>query len=63
MVWLLPGADASRISIVMILTYTVGLSSLNHVVAGSTTLFYLIASGSLSFDFVPFGLFAADTTR
>jgi formate-nitrite transporter family protein len=48
MVWLLPGADASRISIVIILTYIVGLGSLNHVVAGSTTLFYLIASGSLS---------------
>ena len=63
MVWLLPGADASRISIVIILTYIVGLGGLNHVVAGSTTLFYLIASGSLSLEFVPVGLFAADTTR
>jgi formate/nitrite transporter FocA (FNT family) len=37
MVWLLPGADASRISIVIILTHIVGLGSLNHAVAGSTT--------------------------
>jgi formate/nitrite transporter FocA (FNT family) len=48
MVWLLPGADTSRISIVIILTYIVGLGGLNHVIAGSTTLFYLITSGTLS---------------
>ncbi|MGB2665626.1 MAG: hypothetical protein WAK48_16615, partial [Candidatus Acidiferrum sp.] len=33
---------------IIILTYIVGLGGLNHVVAGSTTLFFLIASGSLS---------------
>jgi formate/nitrite transporter FocA (FNT family) len=48
MVWLLPGADASRISIIIIITYLVGLGHLNHVVAGSTTVFFLVVSGSLS---------------
>jgi formate/nitrite transporter FocA (FNT family) len=47
MVWLLPVAETSRISIIIIITYLVGVGNLNHVVAGSTTLFYLVASGSL----------------
>jgi formate-nitrite transporter family protein len=50
MVWLLPAADSSRVSIIIILTYIVGLGGLNHVIAGSTTLFYLIANGSLSLN-------------
>jgi formate/nitrite transporter FocA (FNT family) len=49
MVWLLPGADTSRIPIIIIVTYLVGLGNLNHIIAGSTTLFYLCATGSLSF--------------
>jgi formate/nitrite transporter FocA (FNT family) len=48
MVWLLPVAETSRISIIIIITYLVGIGNLNHIVAGSTTLFYLVASGSLS---------------
>jgi formate-nitrite transporter family protein len=48
MVWLLPAAETSRISIIIIVTYLVGVGNLNHIVAGSTTLFYLVASGSLS---------------
>ena len=50
MVWLLPAADASRISIIIILTYLVGLGNLNHVVAGSTTLFYLVVTGVIPFS-------------
>jgi formate-nitrite transporter family protein len=48
MVWLLPGADTSRIPIIIIITYLVGLGNLNHVIAGSTTQFYLCATGALS---------------
>jgi formate/nitrite transporter FocA (FNT family) len=48
MVWLLPGADASRISIIIIVTYLVGLGGLNHIVAGSTTIFFLVTSGTVS---------------
>lgn len=49
MVWLLPGADTSRIPIIIIITYMVGLGNLNHIIAGSTTQFYLLATGALSF--------------
>lgn len=44
MVWLLPGAESSRIAIVIIITYLVGISGFNHVIAGSTTMFFLIVT-------------------
>ncbi len=47
MVWLLPGADSSRVSIIIILTYVIGLGGFNHIVAGSTTVFYLVVKDSL----------------
>jgi formate/nitrite transporter FocA (FNT family) len=48
MVWLLPGAEASRVVVVIIITYLVGLASLNHILAGSTTMFYLVATHEMS---------------
>lgn len=48
MVWLLPGADSARVSIIIILTYLVGLGGLNHIVAGSTTMFFLVVTKSMS---------------
>jgi formate/nitrite transporter FocA (FNT family) len=48
MVWLLPGAEASRVVIVIIITYLVGLANLNHIIAGSTTMFYLVATHGMS---------------
>jgi formate/nitrite transporter FocA (FNT family) len=48
MVWLLPGAESARVSIIIILTYLVGISGFNHIIAGSTTVFYLVVTGSLS---------------
>ena len=47
MAWLLPAADSSRVVIIIILMYLVGLGGFNHIVAGSTTMFYLLATGSL----------------
>lgn len=47
-VWLLPGADSSRVAIIIILTYLIGLGGFNHVIAGSTKMFYLIATGNES---------------
>jgi formate/nitrite transporter FocA (FNT family) len=44
-VWLLPSADSSRLSIIVILTYLIGLGGFNHVIAGSTKMFYLMISG------------------
>ena len=44
-VWLLPSADSSRVSIIIILTYLIGLGGFNHVIAGSTKMFYLMMTG------------------
>lgn len=49
MVWLLPGADKSRVIVILIITYVVGLASLSHIIAGSVEVFYLVATGALSF--------------
>ncbi len=48
-VWLLPGADSSRVSIIIVLTYLIGLGGFNHVIAGSTKMFYLVVTGAESF--------------
>ncbi len=48
MVWLLPAAESARVGIIIIVTYLVGISGFNHIVAGSTTMFYLICSGLIS---------------
>jgi formate-nitrite transporter family protein len=48
MVWLLPGAESARVSIIIILTYVVGLGGFNHIVAGSTTMFFLVINHSLT---------------
>ena len=48
MVWLLPGAESARVSIIIILTYLIGISGFNHIIAGSTTMFFLIVTHSIS---------------
>jgi formate/nitrite transporter FocA (FNT family) len=48
MVWLLPGAESARVSIIIIITYLVGLGGLNHIIAGSTTMLYLVVTHSIS---------------
>jgi formate/nitrite transporter FocA (FNT family) len=45
MVWLLPGADAARLWIVVLLTYVIGLGAFSHIVAGSAECFYVIFTG------------------
>jgi formate/nitrite transporter FocA (FNT family) len=46
MVWLLPGADSSRVAIIIIITYLIGLGGFNHVIAGSTKMLFLLVTGS-----------------
>lgn len=48
MVWLLPGAESSRVAVIVIITYLVGLAGLSHVIAGSVEVFYLAVTGSVS---------------
>jgi formate-nitrite transporter family protein len=45
MVWLLPGAGQSRIWIVIILAYIVGVASLAHIIAGSAECLYVVFKG------------------
>ena len=45
MVWLLPIAESGRISIIIIVTYLIGLGGFNHIIAGSNKVFFLVASG------------------
>jgi formate-nitrite transporter family protein len=58
MVWLLPAAEAARVIIIIIITYLIGLGGFNHIIAGSTTVFFLVATGSISIEtyFVQFFL-------
>jgi formate-nitrite transporter family protein len=48
MVWLLPGAESARVSIIIIVTYLIGISGFNHIIAGSTTMFFLVVTKSIS---------------
>ncbi len=48
MVWMMPAADSSRSAIIVTMTYLVSLGQLPHVVAGSTEVLYLVATGALS---------------
>lgn len=42
MVWLLPAAESARVSIIVIITYLIGLGGFNHVIAGSTKFMFLV---------------------
>jgi len=48
MVWLLPGAESARVSIIIIVTYLVGISGFGHIIAGSTATFFLLVRGTIS---------------
>ena len=48
MIWLLPGAGASRPLIVILLTYTVSVCHFPHVIAGSTEAAFGVVSGHAS---------------
>ena len=45
MVWMLPAASSSKVAVVGIMTYIVGLAGLAHIVAGSADVLVLVASG------------------
>ena len=42
MVWLLPGAESARVGIIIIVTYLIGIGGFNHIIAGSTTMLFLV---------------------
>ncbi|PRY10202.1 formate/nitrite transporter FocA (FNT family) [Pontibacter ummariensis] len=48
MVWLLPFAETSRIWVIILVTYLVGIGHFSHVIAGSVEIFTLAAMGQAS---------------
>jgi formate/nitrite transporter FocA (FNT family) len=48
MLWMLPDAASSRVVVILIITYLIGICGLNHIIAGSTNVFFLVATGQLS---------------
>ena len=48
MVWLLPAAESARVSIIIIITYLIGLGGFNHVIAGSVKILFLVVTGALT---------------
>lgn len=52
MVWLLPFAESSRLWVIIILSYLVGLGHFSHVVAGAVQTFYVALTGQASWGAV-----------
>jgi formate-nitrite transporter family protein len=48
MVWMLPDAATSRVAIIIIITYLIGAARLDHIIAGSADVFYLVVAGKIS---------------
>lgn len=49
LVWLLPFAGTSRVAMIIIITYVIGLGSFSHVVAGFVETSYAFLSGEIAF--------------
>lgn len=48
MIWLMPAAESARVSVIIIITYLIGLAGFNHIIAGSNKMFFLIVCGAQS---------------
>jgi formate/nitrite transporter FocA (FNT family) len=47
-VWMMAATDSSRLAIIVILTYIVGLAGLTHIVVGSEEVLFLVMTGRMS---------------
>lgn len=45
LVWLLPSAETSRIFIIVVITYLIGVAGLSHIIAGSVESMYAVLAG------------------
>ncbi|MEO5589124.1 MAG: formate/nitrite transporter family protein [Gemmatimonadaceae bacterium] len=57
MVWMLPAASHSKVAVIIIMTYIVGIGGLSHVIVGSVETLYLVVTGEIPaviyvFDFL-----------
>lgn len=48
MVWLLPVAETGRVTVIIIITYMIGIAGLPHIIAGSSEVFYALLTGAAS---------------
>jgi formate-nitrite transporter family protein len=48
MVWLLPFAETARVTVIIIVTYVVGIGQFAHVIAGSVETLYVVVAGERS---------------
>lgn len=54
MVWLLPVAASSRVSVIILITYLVGIAGFPHIIAGASEAFYALLTGAARPDTVLF---------
>ncbi len=47
-VWLLPFAETARVTVIILITYLVGLGDFRHIIAGSVEVFYLVTIDAVS---------------
>ncbi len=52
MVWILPAAETARPTVIIVITYVLGIAAFSHVIAGSTEVLYLAAAGGASWSHV-----------
>ncbi len=50
MVWLLPVAETGRVTIIILITYVVGIGGFSHIIAGAVNAFYILMTGGASFS-------------
>jgi formate/nitrite transporter FocA (FNT family) len=55
MVWMLAAIDTGRIAVIIIMTYTVAVASLTHIIAGSVEVLFLVMVGVKSWGAVAWG--------
>jgi formate-nitrite transporter family protein len=55
MVWMLAAIDTGRIAVIIILTYTVAIASLTHIIAGAVEVLFLVMVGVKSWGAVAWG--------
>jgi len=48
MVWMLPGAESNKLSVIIIMTWLIGVAGFAHVIAGASEVFYAAVRGEAS---------------
>lgn len=56
-IWLLPFAQQARISVIILITYIIGLGGFSHIIAGSVDGFYGILAGQITLHSFTFNFF------